>query len=239
MDFKIYAKGFKDGIPIALGYFAVAFGLGIAAHNAGITAIQGFIMSAFNMASAGQYAGIASIRAMAPFWQLALLILITNARYLLMSAALSQKLSPGLSLKHRLVIGFSITDELFGIGIAYPTPIAPEYLYGAYSIAIPGWATGTALGIIAGNLLPVMVVNALSAAIFGMFIAVVIPPGRKDKMLLALVLISFAISTVVSFIPAFMQINESMRIIILTLVISCAAAIIKPVQDDKNDQEVA
>lgn len=223
----------KDGLPIGLGYFAVAFSLGITARNAGITAIQGFIMSMLNNASAGEYAAIAAIRDNSSYIELALLILITNARYILMSAALSQRLSPNLPWYHRLLIGFDITDEQFGIGMVHPYPLPPQYLYGSYMLTIPLWAGGTAVGIIAGNLLPQIVVNALSAAIYGMFIAVIIPPARKSRPLMIIILISFAASGLFSLIPVFAGLSESMRIIILTLIISIAAALIRPIKEEE------
>lgn len=226
-------RGMKDGLPIGLGYFAVAFSLGITARNAGITAIQGFIMSMLNNASAGEYAAIAAIRDNSSYIELALLILITNARYILMSAALSQRLSPNLPWYHRLLIGFDITDEQFGIGMVHPYPLPPQYLYGSYMLTIPLWAGGTAVGIIAGNLLPQIVVNALSAAIYGMFIAVIIPPARKSRPLMIIILISFAASGLFSLIPVFAGLSESMRIIILTLIISIAAALIRPIKEEE------
>jgi len=227
-------RGMHDGLPIGLGYFAVAFSLGITARNAGITAIQGFFMSMLNNASAGEYAAIAAIKDNAPYIELAVLILITNARYLLMSAALSQRLRPDLPWYHRLLIGFDITDEQFGIGIMHPYPLPPQYLYGSYLLTIPMWSGGTAVGIIAGNLLPTIVVTALSAAIYGMFIAVIVPPAKKNRAIMAVILISFAISSLFGLIPVFRELSESMRIIILTLVISAAAAIIRPVKEDSE-----
>lgn len=227
----------RDGIPIGLGYFAVSFSLGIAAQSVGMTALQGLVMSLLNNASAGEYAGIAAIRAGAPYLELAALILITNARYLLMSCALSQKLSPSLSLGHRMLIGFDITDELFGISIAQPYPVNPQYIYGAYVTTIPMWAVGTALGIIAGNLLPGALVNALSAAIYGMFIAVVIPPCRQNRVILLVVFASFLASGGVSLIPWFASMSESLRIILLTLTISTAAAVIFPHTDEDEEKE--
>ena len=229
-----FLHGMRDGLPIALGYFAVAFSLGITARNAGINWIQGFIMSMLNNASAGEYAGIAAIKSHASYLELVLLILITNARYLLMSTALSQHLSPDLPWYHRLLIGFDITDEQFGIGIAHLAPLPPQYLYGSYLLTIPGWAGGTAVGIIAGNLLPSIVVTALSAAIFGMFIAVIIPPARHSRTIMILIIVSFAASGLLSLIPAIASISESLRIIILTVIISVAAALLRPVDDEKE-----
>ncbi|MGN0161523.1 MAG: AzlC family ABC transporter permease [Lachnospiraceae bacterium] len=234
---NVFFKGMRDGIPIGLGYFAVAFALGIAAKNAGISAFQGFVMSLLNNASAGEYAGIAAIKAGAPYLELALLMFITNARYLLMSCALSQRVSPNLPIWHRMLIGFDITDELFGLGIAYPAPLSPAYMYGAYLVAIPGWACGTAAGIIAGNLLPALVVTSLSAAIFGMFIAVIVPPARKNTTILILILVSFIVSWGFSVIPCFAGLTESLRIIILTVVIAVGAAILRPVPDEAEVKE--
>ncbi len=231
-----FLKGLRDGLPIGAGYFAVAFGLGIAAQKTGMSPIQGFIMSFFNHASAGEYAGVAAIRNGATYLETALLILIANARYLLMSTALSQKLSPKLSFLHRVLIGFSITDELFGIGIAYPGFLDPFYMYGAFLTTTPLWATGTFVGITAGNILPDIVVKSLSAAIYGMFIAVIIPPCRTNRNIMIVVLVSFALSWLMSVIPAAASISEGFRIIILTLVISSLAAVCMPLSDDDEKE---
>ncbi len=229
-----FIKGAKHGLPIGLGYFAVSFSLGITARNAGLTAFQGLIISLLNNASAGEYAGISAIRTQAPYLELVFLILITNARYFLMSCALSQRLAPETPWYHRMLIGFDITDEIFGIGVSHPYPLPPAYMYGGFSTTIPMWAVGTMLGVIAGNVLPAVTVTALSAAIYGMFIAVVIPPAKKDRVLLVLVIISFIVSAVVSVIPLFKTMSESLRIILLTLVISAAAALIRPVSEEKE-----
>lgn len=229
-----FLKGAKHGLPIGLGYFAVSFSLGITARNAGLTAFQGLIISLLNNASAGEYAGISAIRTQAPYLELVFLILITNARYFLMSCALSQRLAPETPWYHRMLIGFDITDEIFGIGVSHPYPLPPAYMYGGFSTTIPMWAVGTMLGVIAGNVLPAVAVTALSAAIYGMFIAVVIPPARKDRVILILVAISFAVSGLVSLIPLFAAMSESLRIILLTIVISCAAALIRPVTEEQE-----
>ena len=229
-----FIKGAKHGLPIGLGYFAVSFSLGITARNAGMTAFQGLMISLLNNASAGEYAGISAIRTQAPYLELVFLILITNARYFLMSCALSQRLAPETPWYHRMLIGFDITDEIFGIGVSHPYPLPPAYMYGGFSTTIPMWALGTMFGVIAGNILPTVAVTALSAAIYGMFIAVVIPPARKDRVILVLVAVSFAVSGLISLIPLFAAMSESLRIIVLTLVISCAAALIRPVTEEQE-----
>ena len=235
--FTPFLKGLRDGLPIGAGYFAVAFGLGIAAQKTGMTPLQGWLMSFFNHASAGEYAGVSAIRTGATYIETALLILIANARYLLMSTALSQKLSPDLGFFHRLLIGFDITDELFGISIAYPGFLDPFYMYGAFLTTTPLWATGTFIGITAGNILPDIVVRSLSAAIYGMFIAVIIPPCRTNRNITIVVLVSFALSWLMSVIPAAAAISEGLRIIILTLVISSLAAIFMPLPDEPESCE--
>ena len=156
---SVLLHGFKDGIPIGLGYFAVAFSLGIAAKNAGLTPFQAFLTSALCHASAGEYAGFTVIAAAASFLEMATITLIANARYLLMSCAMSQRIDPKMPFFHRLIMSFFITDELFGIAIARPGYLNPWYTYGAVLFASPCWAVGTALGAIAGNLLPFRLVS--------------------------------------------------------------------------------
>ena len=160
---KVFCEGIRDGVPIALGYFAVSFSLGIAARKAGFTPFQGFLASLLNNASAGEYAAFALIMSGASYFQVAVITLIANARYLLMSCALAQRFAPGTPFWHRLVIGYDVTDELFGITIARPGSLNPCYTYGAILLAAPAWASGTALGIVAGNLLPLLFSQARGA----------------------------------------------------------------------------
>ena len=143
-----YFKGLRDGIPIALGYFAVAFTLGIAAKKAGLGAFQAFLASGLTNASAGGYAAFTLIGAGAADIELAITELIVNARYLLMSCALSQKIAPETSLLHRMLMAFDVTDEIFGISVSVTGTLNPFYNYGAMSVAIPGWAFGTLFGVI-------------------------------------------------------------------------------------------
>lgn len=233
---KSFCEGMRDGLPIALGYFAVAFTIGIAARNAGMTAFQGFLASFLNNASAGEYAGFTVISTNAVYFEIALVTLITNARYLLMSCALSQKFAPGMPLRHRFIIGFDVTDELFGISIARPGYLDPYYFYGAMLLAIPCWATGTFIGVIAGNILPLRLVSALSVALYGMFLAVIIPPARKNHVVAVLVIISFIISFLTVKIPVIKEISSGTRIIILTVIISGIAALLFPVSDPKEEE---
>ncbi|MBR6012466.1 MAG: AzlC family ABC transporter permease [Selenomonadaceae bacterium] len=224
--------GIRDGIPIGLGYFVVSFTLGITAKHAGLNPLQGFFASLLNNASAGEYAGFTVIAADAPYLEIAIITLVANARYLLMSAVMSQKFSKDTPFYHRIFVGFDVTDEIFGITVARKGWLNPFYNYGAMIPALPGWSVGTALGIIAGNILPVSVVSALSVALYGMFLAIIIPPARQDKIILSVVMISFAMSFLAEYF--FSYITAGTRTIILTILIAGAAAIIKPVKENSN-----
>lgn len=231
-----FFRGMRDGIPIGLGYFAVSFSLGIVARNIGLNAIQGFFLSFLNLASAGEYAGLSAMKDNSSYVELAILILIANARYILMSCALSQKLSPDMPVRHRLLLGYGVTDEIFGLEISFPDYLRPEYTYGAYVTTVLPWSIGTSLGIVIGNILPAVAVVSLSGAIYGMFISIVIPPTRKNKKTAVIVFASFVLSTVCAFAPILSKMSEGIRIIVLTVVISVIAALIFPVDDKEGEQ---
>ncbi len=223
-----FRMGLKNGVPIGLGYLAVSFSLGIAAKHAGLTATQGFIVSLLCMASAGEYVGFLSIAAGAAYLEIALATFVANARYLLMSTAMSQRMKSELSLHHRLLMAFGITDELFGIAIARPGYLNPYYSYGAFITSAFPWAIGTSLGIIAGNMLPARLVSAFSVALYGMFLAVIIPPAKKDKVIAILIVICFLASYASTLIPFLCDMTDGTKTIILTVIISAIAAIAFP-----------
>ena len=232
-----YREGLRDGIPIALGYLAVSFTLGIAARNLHIRALPATIMSLVNFTSAGEFAALGIISAGAPYLEMIISQAIINLRYLLMSCALSQKLAPDASLFHRFWTGFFITDEILGVSSGRPGHLTPFYTYGTASIAIPGWALGICLGVILGTALPDRITRALSVALYGMFLAVIIPPARKDRIIAGLVVISMLASYLFTMIPALSGISSGMRVIILTVLISGAAAFLFPIKEDPNNAE--
>ena len=225
-----FRRGIRDGMPIALGYFAVAFTLGIAARNAGFSTLQAMVESLTNNASAGEYAG---------YWEVAVMTLVANARYLLMSCALSQKLAPETSLLHRMLVAFDVTDEIFGISIAFPGRLDPWYTYGAVAVAIPGWGLGTFFGAAAGSVLPLRLVSALSVGLYGMFLAIIIPPARESRVVRGLVLLSFAASFIAGRWSLLSGISSGVRTIFLTVVISLGAAILFPIRDKEQTEEQA
>ncbi len=232
-----FREGLRDGIPIALGYLAVSFTLGIAARNFGIHAVPATIMSLTNFTSAGEFAALGIISMGAPYLELVLSQVIINLRYLLMSCALSQKFSSDTSLFHRFWTGFFITDEIFGISSSRPGRLNPFYTYGAASIAIPGWALGTCLGVILGTALPARITRALSVALYGMFLAIIIPPAKENKVIAGLVIIAMLCSSLFSYLPFLSGISSGMKVIILTVLLSGAAAVLFPVKETKEDAE--
>ena len=213
---KVILEGVRDGIPIGLGYFVVAFSLGIAAKIAGLTPLEGFVASLLNNASAGEYAAFTLMAANASYIEMAVVTLITNARYLLMSTALSQRIPTETGVAGRIAAGFCITDEIFALGIGYAGKLSLVYLGSAFILADLMWSAGTTAGIIAGNILPANVVSALSVAIYGMFLAIIMPPARENKVIAGLVAAAFA------------------KVIVLTVALSAATAVLFPVPEEKE-----
>lgn len=232
-----FTRGMRDGIPIGLGYFAVAFSLGITAKAIGLAPFTCMITSILCHASAGEYAVYTMIRANAAYIEMAIMIFIANARYLLMSTALSQRMHPSLSFGHRLFMGFGVTDELFAISIARHGFVNPNYMYGAMSVAIPMWALGSATGCYSGGVLPDRIVSALSVALFGMFLAIIIPPARENRLIGALIAVCFLASFAFSTFPVFAQVSDGTKTIILTVIISAAAALLFPRCEDESEKE--
>ncbi len=230
---KGFKEGLRDGTPIALGYFAVAFSLGITARKVGLTPFQGFLSSVLNHASAGEYAELTVIAANASYIEMAVIIFVINARYLLMSFSLSQRFAPSTGTLHRILVGFGITDEIFGASISRKGNLNPYYHYGAMILAIPLWACGTAIGIIAGTVLPARLVSALGVALYGMFLAIIIPAAKSNKVISLCIIVSFLCSYLMSTLSIFSGITESTRTIVLTVLISAAAALLFPREEER------
>ena len=231
----VFMEGVHDGVPIALGYFVVAFTLGILAKTAGLTPWQGFVTSAVNIASAGEYAGFTVIAAQAPYLEIAVLTLIANARYFLMAAALTQRFAPDTPLTHRLAVSFGVTDEVFGITVARGGTVNPYYNYGALAISVPAWAAGTSAGILAGGILPAAAVSALSVALYGMFVWVILPPAKKSRPIGGMVLASCLLSLAATYAPVTSELSGGTRTILLTLLIAGGGAVLFPVRTEEED----
>lgn len=230
-----FKKGLKDAFPIFLGYLAVSFTFGIEAKTAGLTPFQATLMSLVNVTSAGQFASLSIITASASYFEMAITQLIINLRYCLMSSTLSQKVSPKLSIFHRATISYGVTDEIFALAAGVHGTLSPFYNYGMICSAVPGWCLGTLFGVIMGNVLPHRIISALSVALYSMFIAIVIPPSRKNRIIAGVVVVSMLASLVFALTPVLNTVSSGFRIIILTLIISSVAAILFPIKDKEED----
>ena len=236
-NFTLFKRGFKNGIPIFLGYVAVSFTFGIAARNSGLSSLETILISATNLTSAGQFAGLDIITASSGYVAMILTQLVINLRYCLMSSSLSQRFDTNIKSYHRYLIAFGVTDEVFGVSSAYVHKnVPPAYCYGLICAAWPGWVGGTALGCISGELLPPSVLSALGVALYGMFIAIIVPPAKQNKVLLGLVLASMLLSFGFAVTPLLKEIPSGYRVIILTIIIASVAAYFLPVKEDDADE---
>lgn len=225
-----WKNGLRDGIPIALGYFAVSFTFGILAKKAGLTAFQAVVISLANVTSAGQFAALGLMGASATYLEMATTQLVLNLRYCLMSCVLSQKLNPKAPFRHRFLLAHGITDEIFGVAVCKSDRLNPFYNYGLMSSAIPGWTLGTFFGVISGEILPERIISALSIALYGMFIAVIIPPAKDNKILTGIILLSMLMSLFFGKAEIFNYVSPGFKIIILTVLIAGVAAFLFPIR---------
>ncbi len=231
---ELWIQGMKDGIPICVGYFAVSLTFGIQCGIGGLSIFEAVMISITNLTSAGQFGGLNLIVARASYFEMLFTQLILNIRYVLMSTSLSQKIEKETSLFQRLIVSHGITDEIFGISMLQKGKLSPYYSYGAMSVAIPGWTIGTLVGISLGNILPLNLLNALSIAIYGMFLAVIIPPAKKNKKILLVVILSMMLSGLFEILPILNQISSGFKIIIVTIIVASWAAYKFPIKEEDN-----
>ena len=222
----------SHGIPICLGYLSVSFGFGILAVKAGLSVFQAALISATNLTSAGQKAGLDVIAAGGTIIEMVLLQLTINIRYSLMALSLSQKLDKSFTTPHRFLASYGITDEIFAVCSAQKEALTPAYMYGMIFISAVGWVTGTALGAAAGELLPAAVSTAMEIVLYGMFIAIVIPPAKKQHGVLFAAVIAAALSVIFrSAVPA---LSEGFAMIISAVASALLAALIFPVKEEEE-----
>ena len=231
-----FTQGLRDGVPIALGYFSVSFSFGILAMGGGLTIFQGALTSLTNMTSAGQFAGLQIIIAGGALLEMVMTQFIINLRYALMSLSLSQKLSEKVTLLQRFIIAFANTDEIFAVAMGHQGNLTFSYMVGLQILPIIGWTSGTAVGAAAGSILPASVTSALNVALYGMFIAVVIPAARKVRPVLLVVILAAVMSSIIYYAPVFSGISAGMSIIICTVAASVAGAVLFPVSEEGGAQ---
>ena len=233
-----FKKGLKDGIPVCLGYFSVAFAFGIFAVENGLTVFQATVISLTNLTSAGQLAGVPIIMG-GTLPELALSQLIINSRYSLMSVSLSQKFSHKVKLKDKLLISYANTDEIFAVAISQKGEIGKKYMLGLMLLPILGWTSGTLIGAVAGNILPPMVTAALGLAIYGMFVAIVVPAAKKEKATALCVAIAIALSCAFKYIPLLTKVPTGFTVIICSVIAAAILAVVAPIKTEEEVTENA
>lgn len=231
-----FKNGVKDGLPIGLGYFPVAFAFGVQASILGVPILISLLISMTNLTSAGQLAGLTIVATMGSFIEIIATQLVINSRYFLMSTMLSQKTDDSFTFKHRLLTSTFITDEIFAIAVSKPNNISKNYFYGLALLPYIGWALGTLFGATAGNLLPQRVVLALGIALYAMFIAIIVPPSTKNLGVLFAVLLSASISCLFYYLPILKKVSSGFAIIISAVLSASVIAYFFPVKkEEKNN----
>ncbi len=233
-----FRAGVRDGLPIALGYFPVSFTFGMLAITQGLPAFQAVLISATNLTSAGQFAGLTVIAAGASLLEMALTQLVINLRYALMSLSLSQKLDRSVTLLQRCIVAFGNTDEIFAVASSKSGTIGARYLYGLILGPFLAWIGGTLAGAVASGLLPAMVQSALGIVIYGMFIAIVVPPARQFRPVLVVILIAMVLSSSFAWLPVLRQVSAGFVIIFCTILAAGAGALLFPLESQAEEGAV-
>ncbi len=234
MDKQSFKRGLLHGVPIFLGYLAVSFSFGIFAIASGLSVLETVLISMFNLTSAGQLAGVPIIAGGGSLFELALGQLVINLRYSLMSVSLSQKFDKGVRLLDRFVIAFANTDEVFAVSSSQPGAVSKSYMYGLIIPPYLGWTVGTAIGALAGSILSPLVMSALSVAIYGMFVAIVVPAMRGHKATALCVLFAIALSCLFRYTPVLNTVSGGFVIIICAVSASALFALLAPIQTEKE-----
>ena len=230
-----FLEGIRDGIPICLGYFSVSMAFGLTAVLSGLPIWAAVVISLTNLTSAGQFAGMNLIAAQGALVEIGLTTLIINLRYFLMSISLSQKVEQKMSIKERLMVSFGITDEIFAVSMKRDHEVTTAYMMGLMLTPIVGWTSGTFVGAVATSFMPEVLSHALGIALYGMFIAVIVPPAREHKNVLFAVLLSIGASVAFKYLPILNHLSDGWTIILITMVVCVIAAWLFPVEEGEDE----
>lgn len=234
---KQYTRGIRDGIPIALGYLSVSFTFGLMAVGEGLAWWEATLMSMTNLTSAGQFAALPLMAAGGAWFEMFLTQFVINLRYALMSLSLSQKVDASMSTAYRLILGFANTDEIFAVAMSNPHPVGRAYLFGLATMPFLGWSAGTLFGALMGQILPASVVSALGIAIYGMFLAIILPAAREKKPVRVVVAVAVSISCLFYYVPGLKNVSSGFVIILASVAASAAGAGLFPVKEvESGDQ---
>ena len=234
MKWKEYQFGVQTGLPVGMGYFSVSFGFGAMAAAQGLKALDATLISITNLTSAGQFAGLTLIVAGATLWEMVLTQLVINSRYALMSLALSQRMGERIGLLPRLLIAFFNTDEIFALAMARVEPLTVPFLLGLGTLPLIGWTMGTLCGALAGSVLPVSIRAALGVMLYGMFIAIVVPPAKREARILAAVMLVLILSSLFAWVPALKTVSAVISIVICTVAAAAVCAALFPVREEEE-----
>jgi 4-azaleucine resistance transporter AzlC len=233
-----FKMGLCDGVPIALGYIAVSFAFGIYATGAGLSVIETVMISLLNLTSAGQMAGVPIIAGGGTLIELALTQLVINMRYSLMSVSLSQRFGAGVRLTDRFLIAFTNTDEIFATAISKQSSLGKRYLFALAIAPYFGWAIGTALGAVCGNILPPILMNSLGILLYAMFIAIFVPAAKANTGVALAVSLAIALSAVFYYAPYLSEIPRGFVIMICSVLVSLLFAIAAPIKAEEGENEI-
>ena len=234
---KFFLKGVKHGLPIGLGYLSVSFAFGMQCTDNGLSVLQALLISMTNLTSAGQLAGLQVMVAHSSLVEMALTQFIINLRYALMGLSLGQKLGPTMNTPRRMFFAFANTDEIFAVASAQPERLHHLYLYGLMFMPYIGWSLGTLLGAAAGQILPEFVCSALGIAIYGMFLAIILPPARREKSVRAVVLIAIGVSLLFHYLPMLSGISGGFVVIICAVIAAAVGAVLFPIEEKDTQKE--
>ncbi len=233
MNWNSYRTGIQRGLPVGVGYFSVSFGFGAMAAAQGIRVLDAALISVTNLTSAGQFAGLTLIVAGTTLWELVLTMLVINSRYALMSLALAQRMGSRIGPAPRLLIAFFNTDEIFALAMAEKQPLNTSFMLGLGLTPILGWTAGTLCGALAGSVLPGDIRTALGVMLYGMFIAIVVPPARQEKPVLVTSLLALTLSCMFRWLPGLNRVSAGVSIVICTVAAAAACAWLFPVADEE------
>ena len=235
MNLQNYTRGVRTGLPVGVGYFSVSFGFGAMAAAQGIKALDAGLISLSNLTSAGQFAGLTLMVAGATLWEIILTQIVINSRYALMSLALSQRMGSRIGVLPRLLIAFFNTDEIFALAMAEKQPLTVSFMLGLGLTPILGWTAGTLCGALAGSVLPLHIRTALGVMLYGMFIAIVVPPAKTERPVLWTVLAALTFSCLFKWLPLLSSVSAGIAIVCCTVLSAGLCAWLFPIHEEETE----
>lgn len=234
MNKQEFKEGIRDGLPICFGYLSVSMAFGLTVVNSGMPVWSAILISLTNLTSAGQFAGANLLLAQSSYIELIITTLIINIRYFLMSLSISQKVEQDFGIKERLIASFGVTDEVFAVSMQRQGELTFSYMLGLILTPIIGWTSGTMIGAVATSLLPASLTDAMGIALYGMFIAIIVPPARENRSVLIAVLLAILASYAFAYIPVLSVFSGGWSVIIITVIVSALAAWMFPIPEDEE-----